>query len=458
MLYSEHWRGAGDKVLKQACQLGMEGIVSKRASAPYTSGRSGDWRKVKCQKRQEFVVVGYTPGSRSHHSLGALLLGYYEEGGELSYAGKVGTGFDSQEMASLLAKLGKIRTKKSPLSHGNEDSAIKKAMWVKPVYSVEVQFQEWTRHGRLRQTVYRGLRQDKTAKAVEREEPTVKEIQFSNPNKVLFSKGSITKIDLADYYRAVSALMLPHIKSRPLSLLRCPDGVGGNCFFQKRLGMEAPGLFEHEVTSPRAKNSSVIYLKSQEGLMSLVQLGALEIHSWGARLQDLLHPDEVVFDLDPGLNVDWPQIVEGARLVRRLVGGLGLESFVKLTGGKGVHVHVPISGHYTWAQIKGFSKTIAQYLCETRPDLFLSKMSKEKRRGKIFVDYLRNGFGATFISPYSLRANAEGAIAVPIAWSHLAKVRANSVTINNFRHTLLHRRKDPWSNYFQIQQTIDILP
>lgn len=456
--YSNHWTGNAQQFLKNACEQRLEGIVSKDRRSTYVSGRTFDWLKSKCTHRQEFVIVGYSAPRGSRRHLGALLLGTHEKAGALRYVGRVGTGFTQQSLQELETALSRLRTSVPPVVNPVRSRDV---TWVKPRLICEVQFGHFTTEGMLRQAVFYGLREDKQPAEVQIEMPKAQEelVTLTHPNKVLFPPDGPTKQELSDYYERISRRIWRHVQSRPLSLLRCPEGIRKTCFFQKHIEKDRiePGL---AVVSLKEKSTSrpYRYLVSPLGLRSLVQLGALELHTWGASVDDPEHPDQLVFDLDPAPDVAWKEVVAAARLVRDILRRLKLKSYPKLSGNKGVHVHVPIARHYDWKQIESFCHAVAKQLEAEHPQRFTANMSKAKRTGKIFVDYLRNQRGATAVAPFSPRAKSGAAVAVPIPWSALtSRTRPDAYTVRSIDKYLKAYPRDPWPGYFTAAQKIPLL-
>jgi len=492
---SEHIEMDGSKVFQKACSLHAEGIVSKRASGAYVSGRAGAWLKVKCGHEQEFVIGGFTLPSNGIHGVGALLLGYYDNNGKLIYAGRTGTGFTQKSHRIIRDQLDKLRTKSSPF----EDMPAayrRKAIWVSPKLVAEVAFATWTADNLVRQAAFKGIREDKSAKEVHREEPEatvgkktargshrtasnvaakiiaptkVKQtsssaeseraaVRLTHPEKVLDLESKLTKQQLADYYWQIADYVLPQISNRPLSLVRCPEGTSQPCFFQKHTNhMLPPGVESVSVPDKKTgKPEPYITLSTREALAGLAQMGVLEIHPWGSRNDDLEHPDRIIVDLDPDQEISWQILTEAADETRKLFKKLGLESFLKSTGGKGLHVVVPIAPEHDWPTIKQFAHAIALQLEKQNPGRYLTKMSKAARKGKIFVDYLRNERGATAVAAYSPRARAGAPVSIPLKWSELKLAERPVFYVSEFGEWKERLQHDPWKNLPQISQSIDL--
>jgi bifunctional non-homologous end joining protein LigD len=450
---SEHVLGSGPEFFEQAGKLGLEGIISKRAAAPYRAGRGRDWLKVKCQLRQEFVIVGFSApkGSRTH--LGALLLGVEREG-KLSYAGRVGTGVTETSLDELSQKLARLARKTAPVEDAPRGAEVRDVIWAEPKLLCEISFTGFTKDGRLRHPVFHGLREDKPARGVKLEKPQEAAYPLSNPDKVLYPELSITKRELLEYYELVAERMLPHVAGRPLTLVRCPEGRTKQCFFQKHPGRGTPeGL---RAVPIREKDGKAPYtvIDDEQGLFGLVQLGALEIHTWGAHEGDPERPDLLVLDLDPDPELDFKEVVRCAERLREVFESAKLESFVKSTGGKGLHVCVPFEPELSWSELKSFTKHIAEAFAARYPKEYLATVSKAKRTGKIFIDYLRNARGATFIAPYSTRARENAPVAVPLEWDEIAKFKPGDFTLRNLSKRLKKQRVDPFQRMAELKQKL----
>lgn len=432
--FSESFDVAPGHLLLEACRLRMEGLIGKRADAPYRSRRTTDWVKLKCTQRQEFVVVGYTDpksqtGGRS--GFGSLLLAIHDADGELRYVGNVGSGFDAAALQSVFDKMAALRQDASPLP-GGLPSGLRAASthWIKPRLVAEVSFAAWTQDSRLRHAVFHGLRGDKPAAAITREEPmkrseTVarpalpKTLRLSNPQRIVDLSTGTTKLDLAEHYAAVAELMLPHLRGRPVSLVRAPDGLAGELFFQKHgedLGI--PGLRQLDPELDPG-HPPLLEIANARALLGAVQMNVIEFHTWNARARLIEKPDRMTFDLDPGEGVPWSQVQEGARLVQTLLQELALDGWLKTSGGKGLHIVVPIRPQHDWDTVKALAQAIVRHLAETLPQRFVAKSGPKNRIGRIFVDYLRNGRGATTVAAWSVRARPGLGVSVPVAWDEL---------------------------------------
>ncbi len=489
--FSAHVVGNGPAFFVNACKLGLEGMIAKRGASSYRGGRGRDWLKIKCGKDQEFTIVGYTEPSGSRSHFGALLLATKRKG-ELSFAGKVGTGFSAASLKELHQKLSGLQRKTAPLTHPLRGAEARGVIWVEPKLVAQIGFTELTSDGLLRHPTFKGLRNDKPASQVELEEPQqldkpvkphkseprkpVKphkseprkpgtEPQASasskpgyvitHPEKVVYPELGITKQEVLDYYALVAERMLPHVANRPLTLVRCPNGRGKPCFFQKHPGEGTPpGL---RCVSIREKEGKAPYsvIDDATGLFGLVQLGALEIHTWGSRADAFEHPDLLVFDLDPDPLLDYAAVIAGAHAIREVFEQAQLETFVKTTGGKGLHVCVPIAPELAWDQVKSFTGHVAQALAQRSPELYVATQSKAQRTGKIFIDYLRNGRGATFIAPYSTRARENAPLAIPLEWDELSpKLLPNHFTLRNVHRRLEKLTHDPFERMPGVKQRL----
>ncbi len=476
LIYSDHVRGSGRDFLAEACASGLEGIVSKRASAPYRSGRSKDWLKIKCGKRAEFVIGGYSRSTTKDRPFASLLLGTFKDG-ELNYAGKVGTGFDSADLTALAKRFKPLERKMSPFAEVPA-SERRGAVWLEPELVAEIAYTEWTGDGRLRHPSFQGLREDKPAREVQRDAPETSDravvaessghtskrkgdpmfagITLSNPDKVLFPDPGLTKLDLARYYEAVALAMLPCIINRPISLVRCPEGYAKECFFQRHAmkGMST-AIKEIHIAGGESKRK-YLYIEDAEGLFALVQIGALEIHDWGVSLDEIDKPDRLVFDLDPDEGLDLATLKAAAQEVREFLADLGLKSFLKSTGGKGLHVVAPLTPKLGWAEIKAFAKGVADGLVAARPDRYTANPLKRTRRGKIFVDYLRNQRGGSAIANFSTRARAGAPVAAPLAWDELKALKmAAPYDADTMPRRLKRLKRDPWEGFFTTRQSIN---
>jgi bifunctional non-homologous end joining protein LigD len=485
--YSDHVVGTGREFHEQACRMKLEGIISKRRSAAYEATRSRTWLKVKCAREQEFVIGGFTDPEGSRAGIGALLLGVYE-GEALVFAGKVGTGFTDKVARELRKRLQAIERKASPFAARLAGTA--RAHWVEPRLVAEVKFIEWTGDGRLRHPSFQGLREDKPARQVVREKPkaledvtpdqpgkpakaarsakvarparaaravarplrlgektVVEGVRLTNPDRVLYPDQGLTKLDLAHFYQGIAKHVLPHVQGRPLTLVRCPEGLAEPCFYQKHTGWWAPEALRRVKIQEKTKVGEYLVVDDLPGLISLVQIGILEIHTWNSLAADLEHPDRVVFDLDPDTALPWARVVEAALEVRDRLAADGLRSFVKTTGGKGLHVVVPLGGRPTWDETARYAETIAGEIAAREPRAYVIEMSKARRKGKVFIDWLRNIRGATSIAAFSTRAKPTAPMSVPVRWDELDPRGGPAFTVKTLPARLASLAQDPWAGY-----------
>ena len=474
LFYSDHVVGKGRETFENACEMKLEGIVSKRAEAPYRSGRAKGWLKAKCGMGQEFIVVGWQPSDVKGRAFSSLLVATRDED-HLTYRGKIGAGYGERELAAVGKELAKRLVAKPPLDDVPRAIA-RKSKFVKPELVAEIEFRGWTEEGYVRQGAFKGLRADKKASEVVREvakppsavitvanDPrdsralTIGGVRVTHPDKVLWGAEQVTKRELIDYYRAVAKLMLPHVVNRPLSIVRCPDGADGDCFFQKHASQGFPDAFGSITIKEKEAKGEYLTISDEKGLIAAVQIGALELHIWGAHNRTLEEPDRIVFDFDPDEAVDFAEVKKAATEMRDRLKRIGLTSFPMATGGKGIHVIVPLTPKYGWEDVKAFAEAMARTMAADDPDRFLAEMSKARRKGKIFIDWLRNGRGATAIAPYSTRARRGAPVAWPLAWSELAKLAsAHEATVGNAAALLLKRKTDPWKEYFAVKQILPL--
>jgi len=507
--YSDHVVGQGREVFENACRMKVEGIVSKRRDMPYTPGRTRGWLKVKCHLEQEVVIGGFTEPEGTRTGLGALLIGVHDAKGRLVYAGKVGTGFTDKVLTDLRRKLEAREQTTSPFSAGT--GLPRNAHWVKPELVAEVAFTEWTSDGHLRHPTFRGLREDKPPAQVVRETPeptaqavaeaeeevatsrkaggkskrtttarkssggsggagepprlkerarihsarakTTKEevvvagIRISNPDRVVYPGQGLTKRDIALYYESIHEHILPHLVGRPTTLVRCPEGMGKPCFYQKHIGYWAPDSLRRVKIQEKKKVGEYLVVDDLAGVIGLAQMGILEIHTWNSTVDHLEQPDRLVFDLDPDPAVGWAAVVKTAERVRDLLDGRGLGAYVKTTGGKGLHVVTPLRPEAGGDECADFSRVLSEALARQHPDEYLTEASKAARKGKIFIDWLRNIRGATSIAAYSTRAKAGAPVSAPVTWEELPKTRPDQYTVETLPRRLASLTKDPWAGY-----------
>ncbi len=475
ILYSDHMQIEGEIFYRYACQHGLEGIISKDGQAPYASSRSRTWLKTKCLRRQEFVIAGYTEPAGSRSAFGALLLGIYD-GGQLLYSGKVGTGFNEASLQAIHKRLRKIEQKNSPLVNPPRGYGFNDVHWVKPELVAEIGFSEWTDAGSLRHPTFHGLREDKPAKDVVKEIPSsppedgsglkkiahkkdavVAGVKLTHPERVLFTDANISKYELAEFYERIGEWILPHLSHRPLTLVRCPDGGQGKCFYQKHANATVPqAIGRIEI---QEAEGTVIYMNANDvsAIVGLVQMGVLEFHTWGSQSDKPECPDRVTFDLDPDPTLPWSRLTEAAMLMRARLQSLGLESFVKTTGSKGLHVVMPLVRKHSWDEVKLFAKALSEEFAKADPKRFTSKMTKATRIGKIYIDYLRNGREATAVAAFSTRAKPHAPVSTPLAWAELEETPASDhFTVKSLPTRLESLKQDPWKEYATIKQSITV--
>jgi len=460
-------------ILNSACQMGLEGIIAKRADAPYISRRTETWLKLKCKQRQEFVIGGYHERAKGPEQVGSLLLGVYDENGDLLPVGSVGTGWSSEEAASLKAKLSKLERTSSPfLDGGKKPGRWSKRRpggerWVEPRLVAEVEFSDWTPEGQVRHASYIALRSDKPAKIIRRE--TAKAvagdvplrsaetagIKISHGDRVIDPSTGLTKLDLVRYYESVADWILPHLKGRPCSLVRGPTGITGQLFFQKhgeKIGI--PGIKTLD-PSLWPGYEGLLEIDNPQALVGAAQLNVIEFHTWNALSRNIGHPDRMIFDLDPGEGTPWTHMQEAATLMRLLLQELKLESWLKTSGGKGLHVVVPLTPRLDYDTVKDFSQAVVQHLAKTIPSRFVAKSGASNRIGKIYVDYVRNTAGATTTAAFSARARPGLGVSMPVAWDDLPKIKSGAQwTIKNAREYLSFQTSDPWANYWKEKQNL----
>jgi len=472
LVYSDHVVGSGPAFFEKASAAQLEGIMSKRADAPYRSGRGKSWLKIKCTKAQEFVIGGYAKSDVRGKPFSSLLLGTYD-GGKLVYAGKVGTGFNARDLKALAARFKPLTRKSSPFVEVPAAER-KAAVWLDPALVCAVNYMEWTRDGRLRHPSFQGLREDKTPRAVTRESQDDQEaemattaktaktsdvtfggITLTSPDKVLYPEIGFTKLDLARYYETVAHAMLPYIVNRPISLVRCPDGLDGESFFQRH-AMKGMSKAIKQIPIPGGETKKpYLYIGDEDGLFGLVQISTLEIHDWGVSLKTIDKPDRLVFDLDPDEELDFYTLKAAAIEVREFLEALGLTSFLKATGGKGLHLVAPLTPKAGWDEVKAFAKAVADALVTARPDRYTANPLKRTRVGKIFVDYLRNQRGGSSICNYSTRTKPEATVATPLRWDELKGLKSGApYTVKTLPARLKRLKSDPWDGFFATRQSI----
>ncbi len=474
--FSQDFAFHADDLLKSACDMLLEDIIGKRSDSGYVSGRSNAWIKLKCRRRQEFVIGGYSEPSGSRAQFGALLLGVYDTHGKLNYAGRVGSGFDHATLVAVKRELDKRETAPMPFASEPQERSRTKVHWVKPQLVAECNFAEWTKERIVRQASFVSLRDDKPARQIVKEEPKVSKsaaqktaakkaaakktidkaevdgVKISHPNRVIDKSSGHKKIDVVEYYAAVAEWMLPHLKDRPVSLVRSPEDIGGELFFQKHNAKLAiPHITQHADIGPG--HPPLLTIESPQALVGTAQMGSIELHTWNALVSNIEKPDRMVFDLDPGEGAGWKHMVEAAKLTRDLLTELGLQSFCKTSGGKGLHMIVPLAKQAGWDDMKDFSQAVAQHMASTLPKLFSAKMGMQNRKGKIFIDYLRNNRGSSTVAAFSLRARPGLGASMPIAWDELDDTTSGDQwNICNVQERMDTLREDPWKGYAKLRQ------
>jgi bifunctional non-homologous end joining protein LigD len=514
--YTEDVESEGEKFFAEACRMGLEGIISKRRDRPYIGGRGYDWVKTKCVRREEFVIGGFTDPEGARHGLGALLVGYHGGDGGLVYAGKVGTGFNDRVLVDLRKRLGGLAQQEPSFVDFPRRLKPRSVHWVKPQLVCQVEYSSWTDDGRLRHPSFQGLREDKPAASVKREKPSeitnmprktnkastngragnsnptshghrgaasvahrgspktandgratvaaaeindhaVAGVRLTHPERLLYPEQGVTKLGLASFYAEIANWILPHVVGRPLVLLRCPEGRRKTCFYQKHFDASAPDVIDRVTVQEKRKTGQYPVVHDLSGIIALVQMGVLEIHVWGSRADNVEKADRLVFDLDPEVGMEWPRVLEAARRVREELHALDLESFVKTSGGKGLHVVVPIVRRHEWPEIKTFCKGVAQRIAEESPDRYTTNPLKARRVGRIFIDYLRNERGATAVAAYSTRARQGAPVSVPVEWDELkTDLRGDYFSIENLPARLNKLKRDPWADLSTIRQNLSV--
>jgi bifunctional non-homologous end joining protein LigD len=474
LLYSEDLGEDGHALLAKACKVGLEGLIAKRADSIYAGRRTRDWLKLKCRPRDEFVIGGFTQPRGTRVGLGALLLGSFD-GGRFVYRGRVGTGLRGDVLVRLRDRLGKLETRECPFAESPSRHANHAAVhWVQPRLVAEIEYGEMTAQGLIRQGSFVGLREDKPAADVEKpmeatttaparrtkrsptrakpaaaSKPEVAGIAISNPDRVIAESDGVTKLDVARYHFDVAKWLLPHVVDRPLAVIKCPGGNLAHCFFQRHPG-DMGRVRDHAPDTP-----PYLHFKTIEDVIAAVQNGAFEFHSWGVRFPHLDRPDRITLDLDPDTSLGWAAVHEACELTRALLDRLELRWYLKTTGGKGLHFVLPLVPRYRWDEVKTFARGLATELVRASPKLFIATMSKEKRSGRVFVDYLRNADGATAVAAYSLRARKGLPVSMPIAWTAMRQdVRGAFFNVRNIPDILRRRKTDPWADYEKARQRI----
>lgn len=485
--YSATFDADHHSIIESACAMSLEGVIGKRIGSAYVSRRSEDWIKLKCRSRQEFVIIGYTEPKGSRSGFGAILLGIHKEmdSPELLYAGRVGTGFNTARLTDIYKKMHALERATAPVSSRLTGQQLRGVHWIDPKLVCEVEFAEWTGEGILRQASFISLRTDKPANDIIREQPRaldkstnksavkkssgntkagnslpeksipikngtalVAEVNISHPERIIDSASGCTKLDLALFYESIADFIAPHLKDRPVSLLRAPDGISGEQFFQKHSENKAIANVIQLDTALDPDHAPLMALESVGALLGCVQMNAIEFHTWGATTANIELPDRFVLDLDPDPVLPWRSVIEAARLTLAVLDELKLNAFLKTTGGKGIHIIVPLTPDADWATVKAFSKAVAEFMAKQIPERFVAKMGPKNRIGKIFIDYLRNTRGASNVSAYSVRARPGLPISVPIAREELEYItRPDEWNIANFQERLEKLKGNPWGSY-----------
>ncbi len=472
LCYSDHIVGSGGDFFRHACDMKLEGIISKLADSPYRSGRTRSWLKLKCITRQEFIIAGYTAPAGARKHFGALLLAV-QDSGNLRYVGKVGTGFNEEVLRDLYKRMQPLRQDK-PSVDGVPRAETRSATWIKPQLLAEVAYSELTQDGVVRHPSFKGLREDKEPADVVVETPvdtaevspkrpvkrpsnpadnTVAGIAISNPDRPVFPGTSITKLELASYFELVAERMLPFVVRRPLSLVRCPRGAGSSCFYQKHFDAARPAHVHEVKVSEKAGKMPYGYVTDVKGLVALAQNGVIELHPWGSKIDNVEKPDLMIFDLDPGDDVPWGEVLGVAFALRDRLHEFELQSFPKTSGGKGLHLYVPIRRTATWEEVRGFSRWLSEDLVKLNPSRLTAKAAKGARSGRIYVDYMRNGRGATCVAPWCSRARPGAPVSCPVTWDEVRPdLKPDTWSISNIAERLAG--KDPWADFATCNQSL----
>ncbi|HSB97943.1 MAG TPA: DNA ligase D [Spongiibacteraceae bacterium] len=471
------------------CDLQLEGLIGKRADSIYHAGRSREWIKLKCLQRQEFIICGYTDPSGSRTgTFGSLLLGIHDpETGKLRYAGRVGTGFTDTTLRQLMTSMQRLRVDDMPFEELTGERPSRAMHWLKPKLVGEVAFSEWTEAGHIRHPSFQGLRSDKVAADITTEKPVaaralkkstpqippnrsgriskttkttrdaVQGIAITHPDRIVDSASGVTKMELAEFYSNIAPLILPHLKDRPVSLVRAPDGIDGPHFFQKH--MEAAKMPHLRQLDKKLfpGHPPLVMIDSVAALIACAQMNVVELHTWNATIHAIKHPDRMIFDIDPGDGIDWPQIQQATHLTKALLDELHLKSFLKTSGGKGLHVVVPLEPVADWDTVKNLSQRLVQHMAKTLPALFVAKSGPKNRINRIFVDYLRNGFGATTACAFSARARAGLGVSIPVSWKDLDRLKSSAEwTVRDWQAILALAKKQPWKGYAAVRQNLQV--
>ena len=465
--FAEHVVGNGPAFFDEVCRLGLEGIVSKRRDLPHEAGRHGGWLKTKCLQRAELVVGGFTDPEGTRPGIGALIVGRHDDAGHLVCAGKVGTGFTQQSARALRARLEALETPTCPFTPFPAGFRRRGVHWVRPSLSAEVAFSEWTSDGKIRQASFRGLREGAAAPAprddatpprnrpARRDSASPPTVTLTHPERVLYPDLGLTKRDVATYYETVAEWIVPHVAGRPLTLVRCPSGIGASCFYMKHSRVWAPPGLRRVRIQEKTKLGEYLVVDDLAGILALVQMDVLEIHTWSSTIDDVEHPNRLVLDLDPGPEVRWPAVVAAARLVRDVLAALGLESFVKTTGGVGLHVVVPVVPALDWRACLDVARALADAIVRHDPRTYTTAVPKAGRERKILLDYLRNNRTNTSVAAFSTRARAGAPVSMPLTWDELTpRLRSSRFTVRSVPARLRALRADPWAAYWTLRQRV----
>jgi len=472
LYYSRYVKGYGKESFAAACEAGMEGIMGKKADSVYSGNRNDDWIKIKCDKRQEFVIGGYSLSDKRTSGVSSLLLGVYE-GEELIYAGRAGTGISENEMKVLEEKFKNLKRMDAPFKEEPKIRSNEKVTWLKPELAAEIKFTEWTKENLLRQASYKTIRRERLESDIQQklnaENETVMEnskeanmtkpqgliiegVKISSPDKIIFNELKITKEDVVRYYSKASERMLPYVKHRILSIVRCPKGVSQACFYKKHPGPGSKGIITMHIPTGNDETVEYFYIENARGLIFEAQMGTLEFHTWGSSVDNLEKPDMMVFDLDPDEGMDIDRVRQGVMDIKSVLDELNLNSYLKTSGGKGYHVVLPLKPSADWDKFHAFARQVAEVMENKWPDRYTSNVRKAKRKGKIFIDWIRNARGATSIAPYSLRARKGAKVSMPISWDELYTVAPDGI---NMEDALIRiEGKDPWEDFFQNNQML----
>ncbi|NVI04132.1 DNA ligase D [Paraburkholderia youngii] len=468
-------------LVASACRMKLEGIIGKRGDAPYRSGRSTEWIKLKCNLRQEFVVGGFTRTKGARSGVHSLLLGVYEQDGSLRYAGNVKPYLSSRAADAFLRRASTVTARETAFYNPPKPEKNRDCLWLEPLLVVECSFLEWTPAGEVRHPVFHAIREDKAAGSIT-EEPmiavesdetveadagstrqrpgpkgavTIGGIRISNPERVMDEVTGHTKRDMVEYYAAISEWALPHLHNRPLALVRAPNGIKGELFFQKHSEkFQIPGV-EELPAELHPRHPPLLVANKPEALIGLAQMGVVELHCWNAAAPDLEHPDRIIFDLDPDPNLPWSAMLEAAELLKVVLDEIGLRSFPKTSGGKGFHVVVPLTRRQAWSEAKEFAQAVARHMSRVVPDRFSAVLGPKNRINRIFIDYLRNGRGASTVAPFSVRARSGMAVSMPVSWDELRRVgRGDEWTMRKAIERQRSLKFDPWEDYWRTRQGI----